>query len=39
VELAQVLEETYAIEITSQDMQNLLTVGAVIELVVERTAA
>jgi len=38
VELAQVVEEEYGVEITSQDMQNLLTVGHVVDLVVERAA-
>jgi len=39
VELAQVVEDEFGVEITSQDMQNLLTVGSVIELVVARAAA
>ena len=38
VELAQVVEEEYGVEITSQDMQNLLTVGHVVDLVVERAS-
>ena len=38
VELAQVVEDEYGVEITSQDMQSLLTVGHVIDLVVERAA-
>ena len=38
VELAQVVEDEYGVEITSQDMQNLQTVGQVIDLVVERAA-
>jgi acyl carrier protein len=38
VELAQVVEDVYGVEITSQDMQNLLTVGDVVELVVARAS-
>ena len=38
VELAQVVEDEYNVEITSQDMQHLLTVGHVIDMVVERAA-
>ena len=38
VELAQVVEDEFGVEITSQDMQSLLTVGHVIDLVVERAA-
>ena len=38
VELAQVVEEDFGVEITSQDMQYLLTVGSVVDLVVERTS-
>ncbi|HVW17485.1 MAG TPA: phosphopantetheine-binding protein [Solirubrobacteraceae bacterium] len=38
VELAQVVEDEYGVEITSQDMQSLPTVGSVIDLVVERAA-
>jgi len=38
VELAQVVEDEYGVEITSQDMQSLLTVGHVVDLVVERAA-
>jgi acyl carrier protein len=38
VELAQVVEEEFGVEITSQDMQNLPTVGSVIELVVARAS-
>lgn len=38
VELAQVVEEEYGVELTSQDMQNLLTVGDVVELVVARAS-
>lgn len=38
VELAQVVEDEYSVEITSQDMQHLLTVGHVVDLVVERAA-
>ena len=38
VELAQVVEDEYSVEITSQDMQSLQTVGQVIDLVVERAA-
>ena len=36
VELAQVVEDEFGVEITSQDMQHLLTVGHVVDLVVER---
>lgn len=36
VELVQVIEETFGVEITSQDMQNVPTVGSVVELVVGR---
>jgi acyl carrier protein len=38
VELAQVVEDEYNVEITSQDMQHLLTVGHVVDMVVERAA-
>jgi acyl carrier protein len=38
VELAQVVEDEYGVEITSQDMQHLLTVGHVVDMVVERAA-
>lgn len=38
VELAQVVEDEYGVQITSQDMQNLPTVGSVIDLVVQRAA-
>jgi acyl carrier protein len=38
VELAQVVEDEYGVEITSQDMQHLLTVGHVVDLVVERAS-
>ena len=38
VELAQVVEDEYSVEITSQDMQHLLTVGHVVDMVVERAA-
>ena len=38
VELAQVVEDEYDVEITSQDMQHLLTVGHVVDMVVERAA-
>ena len=36
VELVQVIEDDFGVEITSQDMQNLATVGSVVELVVSR---
>jgi acyl carrier protein len=38
VELAQVVEEDYGVEITSQDMQTLRTVGDVVQLVVARAS-
>jgi acyl carrier protein len=38
VELAQVVEDEYGVEITSQDMQHLLTVGHVVDMVVERAS-
>lgn len=38
VELAQVVEDEYSVEITSQDMQHLLTVGHVVDMVVERAS-
>ncbi len=38
VELAQIVEDEFAVQITSQDMQNLPTVGSVINLVVARAA-
>ena len=38
VELAQVVEDEYSVKITSQDMQHLLTVGHVVDMVVERAA-
>lgn len=36
VELVQVIEEKFGVEITSHDLQNLPTVGSVVELVVRR---
>ena len=36
VELVQVIEEQFGVEIASQDMQNLATVGSVVDLVVSR---
>lgn len=36
VELAQVVEDEFGVEITSQDMQNVMTVGAVVDFVVAR---
>jgi acyl carrier protein len=38
VELAQVIEDDFGVQITSQDMQNVPTVGAAIDLVVARAA-
>ena len=38
VELVQVIEEQFGVEITSQDMQNLPTVGSVLDLVVSRAS-
>ena len=38
VELAQVVEDEFGVEITSQDMQSLKTVGDVVDLVVERAS-
>ena len=36
VELAQVIEDEYKVEVTSQDVQNVKTVGDVIDLVASR---
>jgi acyl carrier protein len=36
VELAQVIEDEYKVEVTSQDVQNVSTVGDVIDLVASR---
>ena len=36
VELAQVIEDEYKVEVTSHDVQNLRTVGDVIDLVASR---
>ena len=36
VELAQVIEDEYKVEVTSQDVQNVRTVGDVIDLVASR---
>jgi acyl carrier protein len=36
VELAQVIEDEYKVEVTSQDVQNVNTVGDVIDLVASR---
>jgi acyl carrier protein len=38
VELAQVVEDEYGVEITSQDMQSLHMVGDVVDLVVQRAS-
>ena len=38
VELAQVVEDEYGVEIASQDMQKLHTVGDVVDLVVQRAS-
>jgi acyl carrier protein len=38
VELAQVIEDEYKVEITSQDVQNVETVGDVIDLVASRVS-
>ena len=37
VELVQVIEEDYGVTVTGEDIKNLPTVGAVIELVVSRS--
>jgi acyl carrier protein len=36
VELAQAIEDEYKVEVTSQDVQNVKTVGDVIDLVASR---
>lgn len=38
VELAQISEEEYGVEIKSEDMKDLSTVGDVIDLIVSRAA-
>ena len=38
VELAQVMHDEFGVEITSQDMQTLYTVGDAIDMVVARAA-
>jgi acyl carrier protein len=38
VELAQVIEDEYKVEVTSQDVQNVSTVGDVIDLVAARVS-
>jgi acyl carrier protein len=37
VELVQVIEEEYGVQVTGEDIKNLPTVGSVIDLVVSRT--
>ena len=38
VELAQIVEDEYGVEITDQDMDKLKTVGDVIDLIAARSA-
>jgi len=38
VELMQVVEEDYGVQITGEDIKSLPTVGSVIDLVVDRSA-
>ena len=38
VELVQVIEEEYGVQVTGEDIKNLPTVGSVIDLVVSRSA-
>ena len=38
VELGQVIEDEYKVEVTSQDVQNVKTVGDVIDLVASRVS-
>jgi acyl carrier protein len=39
VELAQVVEDEYGVQISAEDMKNLPTVGSVVDLVVSRTTS
>ena len=39
VELAQVVEEDFGVQITGEDIKNLPTVGSVVELVVRRSTS
>jgi acyl carrier protein len=39
VELAQVVEEDFGVQLTGEDIKNLPTVGSVIDLVVTRSAS
>jgi acyl carrier protein len=38
VELAQVVEDEFGVQISGEDMKNLPTVGSVVDLVVSRSA-
>ena len=39
VELAQIVEEDFGVQITGEDIKNLPTVGSVIDLVISRSAS
>jgi acyl carrier protein len=39
VELAQIVEEDFGVQITGEDIKNLPTVGSVVDLVVTRSAS